>query len=66
MRPYRSIIFSRINRINRMNRIIKQDKRIRIYDSIALIAGATVAAICIALVLSIASISIMAMLARAM
>ncbi len=66
MRPYRSIIFSRINRINRMNRIIKQDKRIRIYDSIVLIAGATVAAICIALVLSIASTSIMAMLARAM
>ena len=66
MRPHRSIIFSRIDRINHMKKMIKEDKRIRIYDSIIQIAGATAAAIFIALLLSIASTSILAMLARIM
>ncbi len=50
MRPYRSTIFSRINRINHMNKILKEDKRMRRYDIVAAIGAVLMIAIAFSMV----------------
>lgn len=56
MRPYRSIIFSRIDRINQVKRMIKEDERLRRWDTIAAISMAIMVAMILITTLAVVGV----------